>query len=197
MDQRILLLGLLRMQEMHGYQLNDFIDRRLDFVTDLKKPTAYYILNKLCKDGFVREETEQAGNRPERRVYHITGAGEECFQALLRQNLVAFEQNYFADDLGVLFMHSLAPQEVRAALEKKLAQVREELARLEGLPAHHVGDDPVRLVLGHKIAHLQVDEKWISDLVTMLNQRQNWNEPLETRPVEECLAEVVEVMSNE
>ena len=29
MDRRILLLGLLRMQEMHGYQLNDFIDRRM------------------------------------------------------------------------------------------------------------------------------------------------------------------------
>lgn len=192
MDQRILLLGLLRMQEMHGYQLNDFIDRRLDFVTDLKKPTAYYILNKLCKDGYVREETEQAGNRPERRVYHITAAGEECFQKLLRQNLASFEQTYFADDMGVLFMHSLAPHEVREALEKKLAQVRLEIANLEeqGLSGHHEANDPVRLVLNHKMAHLQVDEQWIGDLITMLNQRRSWNEVLESRPIEECLVEV-------
>lgn len=176
MDRRILLLGLLRMQEMHGYQLNDFIDRRLDFVTDLKKPTAYYILDKLCKDGYVREETEQAGHRPERRVYHITPKGEECFQALLRENLTDFEQTYYADDLGIIFMHSLAPQEVRAALKEKLGRVRKELAHLEALTAHNAPNDPVRLVLTHKIAHLRVDEQWVSGIINLLAGREGWSE---------------------
>jgi DNA-binding PadR family transcriptional regulator len=189
MDQRILLLGLLRMQDMHGYQLNDFIDRRLDFVTDLKKPTAYYILNKLGKEGYVREETEQSGNRPERRVYHITESGERLFQNLLRENLASFEPTYYADDLGLLFIHSLAPQEVRAALEEKLARLREEIARLENLPAHSGPEDPVRLVLTHKLAHLRLDEQWISQIVTKLVESQNWSEAHIGNVLEECLAE--------
>ncbi len=187
MDRRILLLGLLRMQEMHGYQLNDFIDRRLDFVTDLKKPTAYYILDKLCKDGYVREETEQAGNRPERKVYHITGPGEECFQKLLLQNLTTFEQTYFADDLGVIFMHSFAPREVQTALQVKLGQIRGEIERLQDLPAHNNPNDPVRLVLRHKLAHLRVDEQWVMDLIGMLAEREGWNDEPLVKPVEDCL----------
>ncbi|MEI6045972.1 MAG: PadR family transcriptional regulator [Chloroflexota bacterium] len=187
MDRRILLLGLLRMQEMHGYQLNDFIDRRLDFVTDLKKPTAYYILDKLCKDGYVREATEQAGNRPERKVYYITPEGEECFQTLLRQNLATFEQAYYADDLGLVFMHSLAPQEVRTALEKKVVQIKREIAQLEELPAHNGPNDPVRLVLKHKIAHLQVDLEWINSLSRMLADRETWDDEPTNGTIDECL----------
>jgi DNA-binding PadR family transcriptional regulator len=48
MDERaLLLLGVLRVQSQHGYQINEFIERTLGRVTDMKKPTAYAILERL------------------------------------------------------------------------------------------------------------------------------------------------------
>ncbi len=63
MDRKLLLLGLLRMQDMHGYQINDFIDAFLAVCVDVKKPTAYYLLNKMHADGWIAVE-EQAGGQP-------------------------------------------------------------------------------------------------------------------------------------
>jgi len=53
MDRQLLLLGLLRRQEMHGYQLNEFIEEKMHFCIDLKKPTAYYLLDKLAQEGLL------------------------------------------------------------------------------------------------------------------------------------------------
>ena len=61
MEKKLLLLGLLRRQEMHGYQLNEFIDNNLALCTDLKKPTAYYLLDQMSKDGWISAEAEQEG----------------------------------------------------------------------------------------------------------------------------------------
>ena len=80
MDRKLLLLGLLRQQEMHGYQLYEFIERELSFCTDLKKPTAYYLLNKMAERGWIVEEQSQEGKRPPRKVFRLTAQGEAAYQ---------------------------------------------------------------------------------------------------------------------
>src|SRR5690606_5170873 len=67
MDEReLLLLGLLRAQSQHGYQINEFIEKNLRRVTDMKKATAYAILDRLARDGHAVTHREQEGNRPPR-----------------------------------------------------------------------------------------------------------------------------------
>ncbi|UZM97849.1 hypothetical protein OL548_23235 [Lysinibacillus sp. MHQ-1] len=41
----LILLGLLMGQSQHGYQINEFIERNLSTVTDMKKA------NRLCYSG--------------------------------------------------------------------------------------------------------------------------------------------------
>ena len=72
MERKLLLLGLLRQQEMHGYQLYEFVDRYLSTCTDMKKSTAYFLLNKMGQDDWIAEEVSQEGSRPPRRVYRLT-----------------------------------------------------------------------------------------------------------------------------
>ncbi|KHF35170.1 Transcriptional regulator PadR-like family protein [Paenibacillus sp. P1XP2] len=60
MDEReLLVLGLLMTQSQHGYQINDFIERNLGQVSDMKKATAYAILKRLDKQGCVNVTVEQ------------------------------------------------------------------------------------------------------------------------------------------
>jgi DNA-binding PadR family transcriptional regulator len=163
MDRQLLLLGLLRAQEMHGYQLNEYIDERMAFCVDLKRSTAYYLLDKLCRDGYVNQEVEREGNRPERRVYRITPAGEARFQELLRQNLATYVAPVYAEDIGVIFQHHLPAAEGRDLLRSRRAAVathRDELQQLRGgLPPSHSA------IIDHHLLHIDAELTWLDRLI--------------------------------
>lgn len=167
MDRQLLLLGLLRNQEMHGYQINEFIDQQMAFCVDLKRSTAYYLLDKLCRDGYVAEEVERAGNRPERRVYRITPAGEAYFQRLLRYNLAAYTPPIYAEDIGVIFQHHLPPAETARLLQVRRDAImahRAQLATLQAtLPADHLA------VIEHHLLHVDAELAWLDRLLAARN----------------------------
>jgi DNA-binding PadR family transcriptional regulator len=163
MDRQLLLLGLLRNQEMHGYQINEFIDQQMAFCVDLKRSTAYYLLDKLCREGYVSEEVERAGNRPERRVYRITPAGEAYFQRLLRHNLAAFTPPIYGEDIGVIFQHHLPPEETTRLLQVRRDAVAAYRAGLEALRATLPSDHLA--VINHHLLHADAELTWIEGLL--------------------------------
>jgi DNA-binding PadR family transcriptional regulator len=162
MEKKLLLLGLLRRQEMHGYQLNEFIDNNLALCTDLKKPTAYYLLDQMAKDGWISAETEQAGNRPQRKVYRLTEAGEAAFQRLLRENLAAYSPVNFPGDIGLAFLDWLTPAESLPLLEAQKAQVTARLDEIKSIPAHA---GSLRLIFSHQVHHLQAELEWLEMVI--------------------------------
>ncbi len=163
MERQLLLLGILRAQKMHGYQLNDFLEKHYDFVTDLKPSTAYYLLDKLATDGYVQMHQEQVGNRPQRRVYEITPKGEAYFIELLRANLRTRDRPIYGDEVGLAFLSDLTPDEVRGYLMDKVALLRDELAELRRME-HAVSDgnagQDVYLTLEHHITLVEADLRW-------------------------------------
>lgn len=168
MDRELLLLGLLSREGMHGYQLNEYIDRQMAFCVDLKRSTVYYVLDKLCQEGSVIEEIEREGNRPERRTYRITPSGHERFLELLRTNLAGYRSSRYSDDLGVIFQHYLSPAEIETHLQAKRAAIimhREELTLLRT----RMPDDRHRAVVDHHLLHLDADLRWID----LLQQQEN------------------------
>ena len=114
MDRELLLLGLLRQSGMHGYKIIEFIERDLAICTDLKKPTAYFLLDKLAQNGWISWSEEREGNRPPRRIYAITAEGEAQFQQLLRANLGQYEPLKFTSDIALAFANELPPAELLA-----------------------------------------------------------------------------------
>lgn len=162
MDRQLLLLGLLLGEKMHGYQLNDYIEHTLGFCTDLKKSTAYYTLGKLEEEGYVRQEVEQEGNRPQRRVYEVTPAGRDYFFELLRANLSHFSRPTYADDMGLAFMDQLPVKEVRPLLVQKRDQARAVLDHLRQVSAH---EGSLQTVIEHNTIHLEAEIAWLGDLL--------------------------------
>jgi DNA-binding PadR family transcriptional regulator len=170
MDNKLLLLGLLRKQEMHGYQLNEFIERDLAFCTDIKKPTAYYLLNKMTADGLILEEVVQAGNRPPRRVFHLTAQGEQAFQALLRENLSAFTPTYFPGDLGLAFLDELSPQEALELIQNQRDTLVKELEKTQTVPVHQ---GSIQLVVEHRRRYLQNELEWLDGIIIKIQSKEN------------------------
>jgi DNA-binding PadR family transcriptional regulator len=172
MERQLLLLGVLRAQKMHGYQLNEFLERHFDFITNLKAPTAYYLLDRLAADGYVQAYQEQVGNRPQRRVYEITPKGEAYFAELLRQNLRNCALPSYADEVGLAFLNDLPGPEARACLLEKRTQVEAELTRLsavqERLRANEDETRPVQLALDHHLTLIRAELAWLDALLGTL-----------------------------
>ncbi len=165
MDRELLLLGLLRQQAMHGYQLMEFIDRALSFCTDLKKPTAYFLLEKMAAAGWVAQTKSQAGHRPPRRVYRLTAEGEAQFQRLLRANLAAYTPVTFPGDIGLAFLETLAPAEAAPLLAARRAALVAALAEVQAAPPH--AGSP-QLLIEHRRRHLAAELEWLDEVVAHL-----------------------------
>lgn len=170
MDEReMLLLGLLMAQSQHGYQINEFIERNLGAVTEMKKATAYAILERLGSDGYVTVRSEQVGNRPPRKVYSITAAGEDQFHALLRRSLAQADRVHFPGDIGLMFIDHLPRAEACDLLRQRRAAVAAQIKTYETAPRHRHGIG-VDLAVEHVLVHLRADRDWLDAVIARLGQ---------------------------
>ena len=172
MEQRsLILLGLLMSQSQHGYQINEFIERNLSAVTDMKKPTAYATLDKLSQSGYIDIQFEQEGNRPTRKVYSINDSGREYFYELLLNNLSSAEGVNYQGDIGLMFMDFLPLEKTIPALKERLTKNKNLIEILKQTPSHGVRSG-VNLVVEHKITMLEAEvtflEKSIKNLLLYL-----------------------------
>ncbi|WP_282936690.1 PadR family transcriptional regulator [Paenibacillus sp. RC67] len=170
MDEReLLVLGLLMTQSQHGYQINEFIEKNLGRVSDMKKATAYSILKRLNQKGYVDVAVEQEGNRPPRQIYTITPIGEEQFNTLLRATLSNLENVTPSGDIGFMFIDHLSKEEAISLLEQKLRKAQQLLEALSTVPRHGPGTG-VDLSIRHRIALLQCDRDWILHTIEQMKQ---------------------------
>lgn len=170
MERKVLLLGLLRSQEMHGYQLNEFIDSHLGTSVQLKKPTAYRLLNQMADDGWIIYREEREGNRPPRRVYTITPQGEAAFQQLLRESLADYKPVDFLGNIGLLFLDAIPAEEALSLLRKRRAIVESLLQKIHTHGEHQGG---FQLMLEHQTRHLSTELEWLSQVIARIETSQN------------------------
>lgn len=168
MERELLLLGLLRQEGRHGYELYDFIERTMQACVDLKRPTAYYLLDKLAKGGYIEEREEQVGNRPPRRVYRLTAAGDTYYQQLLRDNLGGHRPPPFPDTIGLAFLDDVPAAEALTLLSRRRAVIAAELDGLRAVPDH---PGSLQLVIDHQTAYLAAELAWLDGVIHHLTTK--------------------------
>lgn len=165
MERELLLLGLLRQQDMHGYQLYDFIERYMTMCVDLKKSTAYYLLDKMAKEGLVSQSEEQVGNRPQRIVYHLTTAGQDRFQQLLRENLAHHIPVRFGNLVGMAFLDEIPPSEAADLLRRRRQDLVQALKDMQNTPTH---PGSLNNLIEHQVIYLQAELAWLDSTLEIL-----------------------------
>ena len=76
----MLVLALLKKEEMYGYQMIEELRRRSDDTFHLKAGSLYPLLHGLEEKGYVEAyEREAAAGKP-RRYYHLTSQGKKALQ---------------------------------------------------------------------------------------------------------------------
>ncbi|CAH2714717.1 hypothetical protein BACCIP111895_01893 [Neobacillus rhizosphaerae] len=170
MEQRsLILLGLLMSQSQHGYQINDFIERNLSTVTDMKKPTAYATLDKLNQNGYIDIQFEQEGNRPTRKVYSINENGKQYFYKLLLNNLSSAESVNYQGDIGLMFIDFLPLEKTIPALQDRLNKNKNLIEIFKQTPAHGIRSG-VNLAVEHKITMLEAEVRFLAKTINILIQ---------------------------
>ncbi|UQZ82432.1 Transcriptional regulator PadR-like family protein [Paenibacillus konkukensis] len=161
MDERaLLLLGILKSQSLHGYQINEFIDKNLSRITTMKKATAYAILERLKAAGFISVHEEQEGNRPPRKVYSITPRGDQEFERLLRENLSEQDNTPFKGDIGLMFLDHLPKEETIDCLMFRLNGLTEQIEELQKAPKHSFSQG-IDLSIEHHLVCKQAERNWL------------------------------------
>jgi DNA-binding PadR family transcriptional regulator len=122
MSTRLVILGLLRVQPLHGYEIKHIIEEHMGDWISIAFGSIYFALGKLSEEGLIEMvATEKAGNRPSRSVYQITEAGRAEFLGILREVWREPERQYFSIDVGLVFMNAL-PAEGNPARVSELDQ---------------------------------------------------------------------------
>lgn len=171
MERELLVLGLLMSQSQHGYQINEFIDRNLGQVSNMKKSTAYAILKRLEKTGDVASSVDQEGNRPIKHIYTITEQGKQKFKTLLRQSLSSTEEAVPAGNIGIMFLDHLSLAEVLECLAQRLEKVEQKIELYNSMPNHGreygLGVD---LAIQRQIQLITADHQWLLETIETLKQ---------------------------
>jgi DNA-binding PadR family transcriptional regulator len=161
-ERELLLLGMLRTQAMHGYQLHELINSHFGESIHLKKPTAYSLLNKMADAGWVSFVEEQAGNRPIRRVYAITEEGEATFQRLVRQNLADYKPADYLGSIALAFLDVVPPSEAVGLLRQRRRSVESLRQATQSHDEHH---GSMQLLIENQVRHLSVDLEWLDEVI--------------------------------
>jgi len=165
MERKLLLLGLLRTHEMHGYQINELIDAHLGTSVQLTKPTVYKLLGAMVDDGWINFHEEQEGNYPTRRVYKITPDGEDAFQQLLRQSLADYRPVSYLSNIGIVYLDAIPGEEAAALLHKRREEIENLSQRIQADEEHQGG---FQLMLSYHLLHLNAELEWLDELISQL-----------------------------
>ena len=121
-DKNLLLLGILHSEDMHGYQLNQFLKHPSNAIR-IGKANAYQLLAKLEDQGFVYHVEQRDGNRPPRQVYSITPAGETEMLRLVKDQLGDYQPIDSPGSIPLNFIELIKPQEALSLLQQRQARL--------------------------------------------------------------------------
>jgi DNA-binding PadR family transcriptional regulator len=134
MEKKLILLAILRNQEMHGYRLSHVLEQGAGMAITLTKSNAYKLLAKMESDGWITYYEERKGKRPPRRVYGLTPEGEEAFQRLLRESMTRYPVPEIPSLVAVDLVGELQAEAAAELMGHRRDLVAARVEELEGVP---------------------------------------------------------------
>lgn len=179
-----LILGLLMLSPMTGYELQQFIRKNLALICSHSAGSIQTALAKLEKDGRITALETTEGRR-RKKTFTITQAGRDAFSAWVAQPMQADKVKNM--ELSRLFFAGLArPEERIAAIRDYIRQMEETRSILSGirerfqqipeneLPAGTDWPAVLRFqgyTLDYGIAAAEFEIGWYSRLLTELEEQ--------------------------
>jgi DNA-binding PadR family transcriptional regulator len=133
-----------------------------------QRANLYKTINRLHEAGLIAvRQTERDQQYPERTVYELTGEGRRKAPEWLADMLATVRNEFAQFPAALSFAMGLPPEEVREALERRAAVLRERLARVEQALDRYSGALPRVTLLDdeYRRAVIAAELAWIDGLV--------------------------------
>ena len=155
------ILGFLKEEPMHGYQLRKRLETVLGFAWQPSFGALYPMLRKLEQRGFVIKAGAKKGLGPQKQVYSLTDHGLARLRVLLLSKQVPVGL-----PLQILFLDQLSAQERKDLLRQACQQRAETVERLKTERSKRVLslNKYQRLVLDYGLETLQREIAWLEEL---------------------------------
>ena len=170
---KLLILGSLLEQDMHGYELKKVIENRTGDFTNYQFGSIYYAIKTLLKD----ESIELVGvydskDKPSKKVYKITQKGKKVFINELKETLTDTKRRYYKIDEGIMYMNHLSSLETIKILKINLKYINKALLYL----ADHIKEFEnekmkkfhASLIIEHTIEHMKAEQKWLKKVIRVI-----------------------------
>jgi DNA-binding PadR family transcriptional regulator len=164
------LLGFLKQQSTHGYDLHQQLTTHLGQVWRISLSQAYNILNRLETQGYISGSMQEQNKLPDRRRFKLTPAGRRHFDAWFNNvagcsvHAIRIEfttRLYFAQEIG--------KETVQSVIESQITQTQSCLERLQTLHTELPTDQIFnRLGTELRIRQLTSAIAWMRDCGTAL-----------------------------
>lgn len=135
------ILGILNTMPMTGYDLKHLaFDESIAYFWQADQAQIYRTLDRMAAAGWVKSVLEVQTERPNRKVYHITEAGQQELARWLAtdQPLVTYREPFL---IQLFFGAVLSNADLLRLIEGRAARHAERLAALERVPLPPL-DDP-------------------------------------------------------
>jgi PadR family transcriptional regulator, regulatory protein AphA len=130
MNVRTLCLGILTTGEASGYEIKKEIEEGLfSHFIDASYGSIYPALTQLAGEGLVTVRAEEQSGKPDKKVYAITPKGRDALGRSI--SVVPCRDKYKSEFLfQMLLQQYITPDVMRAAIDKQIADLEGDLARI-------------------------------------------------------------------
>ena len=177
------VLSSLTQQPMHPYELGRTLrehgdDRSIKF----NHGSLYMVIGQLAKAGFIAEqETNRAGQRPERTVYALTDAGRHELRDWIGELVEQPQHEYPAFVAALSVISALPPSQVLVLLRTRLGHLAEQQAEARGLIDTALADRVPGLFLleeEYRLALIQAETAFTTRLIERITDpATDWTGP--------------------
>jgi DNA-binding PadR family transcriptional regulator len=159
------LLGLLVEKPRHGYELDEVITTRgMREWTEIGFSSIYYLLGRLRDRGLITEiDTSRSARGKARRVYGPTAEGRRACARSAEAAVAELRPVFPPILVGLANQPVIAPERLRAALDRRAAALTEKMAAL-GVARDAQPDVPdfVRAIFDYALGQLAAEQQWLA-----------------------------------
>jgi DNA-binding PadR family transcriptional regulator len=171
-NAELAIISLVAERPRHGYEIKQVIEQRgMREWTEIGFSSIYYLLKKLEREGLIEGRLEQAERGPARKVYRITGAGQEVRHTALLESLSVPLRATRPLMLGIGNLPALAPVEVQAALRQYCDALNERLAHVQ---ARWEAQKPlpyfVDAMFDYTVTLVEAELQWVEEFIGIMEQ---------------------------
>jgi PadR family transcriptional regulator AphA len=171
-DFRYFILGLLSQQPMSGYDAKQYLESLGWLVGTPSFGAIYPALHGLLEDGLVTLQVVYYENRPPRKIYSITPAGERALDNWIHQPLLVGASTK-AFVMRLLLATHLSHEGLMSHLRRRYQQVVQQQTALK----HAIGetdlpsDGSQRLAFDYGMTITSTELAWLEDLIATLEAK--------------------------